>query len=379
MMRKILIVASSDYFVRIFLLPHLRELQKRGWQVDVASAYDGENLPYINKHIDIPIQRTPFSMKNVQAIRLLAGVIEEERYDVVHCHTPIGAYVGRLAARKARRLYGTKVIYTAHGFHFYKGSSLLSWLLYYPAEKILAPYTDAIITINHEDYERVQKQFTVIPRRYFMNGIGLDVSRIQNDPQRVALLRKELGIAEGDFVMIYVANLIPGKNHRFLLSCMPQIVKEIPCCKLLLCGSGNLQQWLEREIAGMHLQDHVILTGFKRNIGNYYALADMALSTSKREGLPVNVLESLYYRLPMVLSRISGHVDLVTDGYNGLLYTPGNRRQFIEEVIALYRMPHWRESLAKHAAYELEKYMAPQVVAEMMDIYDSLTAKPDRT
>lgn len=363
-MKSILIVTSSDYFVRVFLLPYIKELVDKGWLVHVASAYDGEDIPYIHRHIDIPVKRTPFSLKNWEAIKILSHEIETTQYNIVHCHTPVGAFIGRLAARNARRLYGTKVIYTAHGFHFYDGAPLLSWLLYYPAERLLSKYTDAIITINREDAERVERHFSNIRKRYFLLGVGYDEGRIKPDKSHIDVLRKELNITSDDFVLIYIANLIAGKNHDFLLSCMQRLVKEIPCCKLLLCGDGDMRQHIADRVEMLHLQQHVIFAGFHWSIGDYMNMANVAVSASKREGLPLSIIEEMYSGLPVVATRIRGIKDLIDDGVNGLLYEVDDKDGFCKHIISLYKNEQMRQSLKEREIDGIEKYSAQQIVPQ---------------
>lgn len=371
-MKSILIVTSSDYFVRVFLIPYIKALVDEGWLVHVASAYDGEDIPYIHQHIDIPVERTPFSLKNWKAIKMLSRQIECSRYDIVHCHTPVGAYIGRLAARRARRLYGTKVIYTAHGFHFYDGAPLLSWLLYYPAEQFLSRYTDAIVTINKEDSLRVERRFTRIAKRYYLPGVGYDEERIKPDLSHISVLREELGLHPDDFVLIYTANLIAGKNHCFLLSCLQQIVKEIPRCKLLLCGEGSMREIIANKVEELHLQQHVVFAGFTWSIGDYMMLADVAVSASRREGLPLSIIEAMSSRLPVVATRIRGIEDLIENNVNGLLYTLDDKEQFCKHIISLYKNPQKRQSLSQRAAEGIERYSAKEIVPQMIGIYHEI-------
>ncbi len=378
-MKSILIVTSSDYFVRVFLLPYIKKLVDRGWLVHVASAYDGEDIPYIHQHIDLPVERTPFSLKNWDAIKILSREIENRHYDIVHCHTPVGAYIGRLAARKARRCNGTKVIYTAHGFHFYDGAPLLSWLLYYPAEQFLAKYTDAIITINEEDSLRVERHFSHIAKHYSLPGVGYDEERIKPDRSHVIALRKELQLSADDFVLIYTANLITGKNHDFLLSCMQRIVKEIPRCKLLLCGDGNMKEHIADKVEELHLQQYVIFAGFKWSIGDYMALADVAVSASRREGLPLSIIEAMYSRLPVVATRIRGIKDLIEDGVNGLLYQLDDQEGFCNHIITLYNNRQLRQSLSEQAVKGIEMYSAKKIVPQMIDIYNEMLDTTDNS
>lgn len=156
-MNKILFLSNTANFSK-FNRPYMRWFRERGWRVDYCSAGE-ERVEDCDNQYAIPIARSPFSLRNVRAYRQLKRLLIENQYDILHCHTPMGGVIGRLAARRLRSQGKIKVIYTAHGFHFYKGAPLVNWLLYYPMEKWLARFTDAIVTINEEDYERARKLF----------------------------------------------------------------------------------------------------------------------------------------------------------------------------------------------------------------------------
>ncbi len=163
MVNSILFCATVDYHFKAFHLPYMKWFKEQGWEVHVAASGEME-LPYVDKKYTIPIQRSPLSMKNMEAYRELKEIIDGNQYKLIHCHTPMGGVLARLAAREARKK-GTKVIYTAHGFHFCKGAPLKNWMLYYPIEKRLAHYTDCLITINEEDYTLAKKHFNVPSNR----------------------------------------------------------------------------------------------------------------------------------------------------------------------------------------------------------------------
>ena len=156
-MKKVLFLSNTANFSK-FNRPYMRWFKEQGWQVDYASAGEETVLDCDNQY-SIPIARSPFSLKNLCALKELKKLLSENHYDILHCHTPMGGVIGRLAAKKLWREHKIKVIYTAHGFHFYKGAPLLNWLLYYPMEKWLAACTDVIVTINEEDYEKAKESF----------------------------------------------------------------------------------------------------------------------------------------------------------------------------------------------------------------------------
>lgn len=161
MMMKILYVTTIGATMNFFR-EFVDELIKDGNTVDIATNETTSVVPEFYKNLGckvypIETSRSPLQKGNVVAINQIRKLVTEEHYDIVHCHTPIAAMCTRLACRKVRK-QGTKVFYTAHGFHFYKGAPLKNWLLYYPVEKICAHFTDVLITINQEDYELAQKK-----------------------------------------------------------------------------------------------------------------------------------------------------------------------------------------------------------------------------
>ena len=211
-MRKVLFVATITKHIIGFHTPYLKWFKEQGYEVHVASNGD-EPIAYCDKHFNLPFERFPFKKNNLKVYNQLKEIINENNYQIIHCHTPVGGVLARLAAKKVRK-NGTKVIYTAHGFHFYKGAPLLNWLIYYPIEKIMAKYTDCLITINKEDYEFAKKHLHAKKIEY-VHGVGVSKSKFNFDmtPDEKNELRRTIGLKEKDFVLIQVGEL--NKNKRF--------------------------------------------------------------------------------------------------------------------------------------------------------------------
>ena len=155
--KRVLIIATVvKTHIMQFHIPTLKLFKEMGWETAVAARNDYQNpedcqIPYCDQFYDIPFERIPFKPKNIECYKRLKDIIDQGDFQIIHCHTPVGGALGRLAAQKARE-EGTRVLYTAHGFHFYRGAPLLNWLLYYPVEKYCSRLTDAILTINQEDF-----------------------------------------------------------------------------------------------------------------------------------------------------------------------------------------------------------------------------------
>ena len=199
-----------------FHLPYLRMFHEMGWETAVAAKNDYENpedcqIPDCDTYFDIPFHRIPWKKNNIASYRMLKKIIDEGNFDLIHCHTPVGAMIGRLAARDARKK-GTRVIYTAHGFHFFRGAPLQNWLLYYPAEWICSFLTDVLITINKEDYQRAGKHLH--PKKVeYVPGVGIDTGKFVSSPQQRQEKRSSLGFGKEDFLILTVAEMTKNKNH----------------------------------------------------------------------------------------------------------------------------------------------------------------------
>lgn len=346
-----------------------------GWVVDVASKNDGTTIPYVNKQIDISIERSPFNINNFRAIKSLEHYINNEQYDIVNCHTPIGAMVARLAAHRARR-NGTKVIYMTHGLHFYNGASRKNWLLYYNAEKWLARYTDAIITINSEDRANVRRFFNEIPHQYYLPGVGYDTNHIiDTNDLHIKALREEYGLNDNDFICLYIARYSLDKNHKFLIKAIKQLKQYIPNCKLLLLGDGEEMISCRKLAQELNIEKSVIFAGYQHNIAAYLQIAHVGVSPSISEGLGLGLVEEMCVGLPVVASRVRGHKDLIEDGVNGLLYTLNDTQEFIDKILYLYNNKEVSRQLGETARQNISRFSVENVISEMMKIFEQEMAQ----
>ena len=238
--KKLLLVANvvKEHVLK-FHVPTIKALKARGWTVDVAASGE-EDVPCCDHQIRGVWKRSPFTPDTLRGVRQLRRLLDEEHYDIVYCHTPVGALVARLAAMSARRR-GTKVVYFAHGFHFFTGAPLVNWLLFFPIEWLLAHVTDLLITLNDEDEARARRLF---PKRLpvvRVNGVGVDFARLEVEDAAEARkrLRSEWGIPQDALVLIYVAELIRNKNQRMLFEALQKIKETHPDTYLVLVGPDH--------------------------------------------------------------------------------------------------------------------------------------------
>lgn len=371
-MKKVLFVANIHKHFLAFHLPYIQWFKEQGYEVHVAAGGDRSVVvPNADKMFYLSLERHPFKMANVKAYKELRRIIEAENYCLVHCHTAMGSVVARLAARRERAEGHLKVLYTAHGFHFFKGSPRRYWLMYYPMERYLSRYTDAIITINQEDYELVKNRGFRNRDTYKIPGIGIDTERlIVTDEETRRSLRREYGYDENAFIMIYIAEYIERKNHRFILEALPEIVKEFPNVKVLFAGRGVLMERMKALASTLHVEGYVDFLGFRKDIGQLIALSDVGISSSRQEGLGLNVAEEMYAGLPVVASEDRGHKELVDNGGNGFIFKQGDTREFVSQVLRLAKDPGMRAEFGKSASQKMQRFTLENALKEMACIYE---------
>ncbi|TQS74136.1 glycosyltransferase family 4 protein [Ornithinibacillus gellani] len=374
MKKKILFCATVDYHFKAFHYPYMEWLQAQGWEVHVAAG--GEMaLKFTDVQCPIPIQRSPFSMQNVHAYRQLKQLIATHKYDIICCHTPLGGALARLAARKWRQ-HGTKVIYTAHGFHFCKDASFMNWLLYYPIEKYLALHTDHLITINTEDFQLAKGHRFRAREIVHVHGVGVDTIRFQPVDERVKQdWKQSFGYKPDDFLLFNASEFNQNKNQRFLLYALAQLQQELPGLpniKLLLAGEGPLLEACQRLAVELGIHHMVDFLGFRNDISDMLPGCDVAVASSYREGLPVHLMEAQACGLPVVATDNRGHRELVVQGKNGWLIKRNDVADFVVKLKKLATEPNRRKQMGIYARQRIQTgYSLNRVMQQRLPIYQT--------
>jgi glycosyltransferase EpsD len=369
MHKKVLFCATVDIHFKAFHLPYLKWFKNQGWEVHVA-AYGDMELPFVDKKYNIPIQRSPFNKSNLGAYKKLTEIIDNNQYKIIHCHTPMGGVLARLAARHARRK-GTKVIYTAHGFHFCKGAPLINWALYYPIEKFLSQYTDCLITINEEDYRlALNHQFKAGLIKH-VHGVGVDTDIFHPVGQfHKIVLRAEHGYNHEDFLMFYAGELNKNKNQQFLIKSLALVKKELPHAKLLLAGDGPLLEKCRKLASNLGVEDMVHLLGYRNDIDALLKMSDIAVASSFREGLPVNIMEAMACGLPIIASENRGHSELIQNERTGWLIGLDDVNEMSEKIKILAKDEEKKRAFGHNARKVIENmYAMNKVLYEKSYIY----------
>ena len=360
-----------------FHMPFIRELVRRGCRVEAAfkdnsADKPGLDLSGIARTYEVPFSRSPYSVDNLKAYQVLKKIIDEGRYDAIHCHTPMGAVVTRLAARDARKR-GTKVIYTAHGFHFYNGAARKNWLLFYPVEKALAKDTDCLITINSEDYNTAKARQFAAGRLELVNGVGVDLSDFQpvTREQKLAL-RRAYGYSPDDFILIYPADFSARKNQNMLFDTLKLLLEKDKHFRLLLPGSDVEALPFLDYAKSIGVADHVEALGYRRDIRQLVGLSDVSVSSSRQEGLPINLVEAMALGNPVVATDVRGNRDLVQDGESGYLVPLNDSRVMADRIWSLYTDPEQTAAFGVAGRTLAQDYAVEPVLHRMIEIYQAL-------
>jgi len=387
--KKALMHAHTAYMVTQFNIDNIKILQDLGYTVDVAccwadddSALSPEAMKTRRKMLDdlgcrvieTASLRKIFNISELsKAYKQLKHEVETNKYEIVHTQSPIGGVICRLACRKARKLYGTKVIYAAHGFHFFKGAPLKNWLVFYNVEKYCSKFTDLLITINQEDYENAQK--FKAKEVVYVPGAGVDTNKFVASPDGRDRIRKELGIDDETTVLLSVGELIPRKNHMEVFEALKQMKDAGKDYKIkyLIAGRGKIANELQAKINELGLQEQVQMLGFRSDVADVFAASDIYVFPSHQEGLPVALMEAMSVGMPVVCSRIRGNVDLIEEGVGGYLF---DSKDVSTLVTALDRMMAKaeidRRAMGSHNVAVMENFDKNHVNAVMKEVYSNL-------
>uniref|UniRef100_UPI00404B6E46 glycosyltransferase family 4 protein n=1 Tax=Flavobacterium sp. TaxID=239 RepID=UPI00404B6E46 len=369
-LKKVLFVANIHKHFRAFHIPYIEYLKSEGYEVHVAANDPDTKIPEADKQYNLPINRNPFSKNNINAIKQLRELIDVEKYSLIHCHTAMGAVVARLAGKKFRKDCDLKVIYTAHGFHFYSGSPKIYWWFYYPMEKYLSKYTDGLITINEEDYRLAIRKNFKAGHIFKTSGVGINASKFNGITfDNSDTIRKKNNYSQDTFLIIYIAEFITRKNHEFILESVPLLKEKINNFKFVFAGRGELKEATEQMAIDKGVADNIDFLGFRKDIGELIIMSDIGVSVSRQEGLPMNVAEEMYANKPVVASRIRGHIDLISHGESGFLFNTGNKQEFVNYISLLYSDKILFKKMSEKAKLSAQKFELPSCLEEMKLIY----------
>ena len=382
-MRRILYLTTVDVTVHSFLIPHIQALKRCDYEVEVgchlgsfADSIRGVGIPAHH----LPFRRSMVALSNFCALFKLIRLMRRHRYDLVHVHTPVAAFLGRLAARLANRKI--KTLYTAHGFHFVQGGYPLKNLLFLALEKLASLWTDALIVMNEEDYAAAQRYGLAPPESiFFVGGVGVDTNKFNPErliPEEKIALKQALGCGLNKVVGM-IAEFIPRKRHIDLLQAAERILPEYDDVVFILIGDGQLLPKLKNLTSTKPYCDKVKFLGRRQDVPKLLAIMDAIVLPSLREGLPRTIQEAMAAGIPVVVTNIKGNRDLVSHEETGLLVPPRNPETLSQAILRLLKDEGLARKMGKSAReIAVAELSLDKVVERIVAIHEGLLNKADK-
>lgn len=397
-MKRVLFVTTISGFLPQFEKNDVKLLKQMGCQIHYASNFTNPIYAFDKTELEqngvalhqIDIEKSPAKInKNIKAIKQLIKIIDENDIDIVHCHNPMGGVAARIAARAGKRK--PKVIYTAHGFHFYKGAPIMNWLLFYTAERFLARYTDIIVTINREDYIRAKKfRLKKNGEVYLIHSVGVDKEKFAPRPELRETKRAELGIPADAFHIVTAAELNENKNQKLVIEAVAAIVNKYETSAgndnkhntnyagksnrtyniyYTICGKGPNEDNLRELIKSKGLEDQVQILGYRTDMDEILQTADVFAFPSIREGLGVAAIEALMCNVPLIAADNRGTREYASDGNNGIVCRYDAVDEFEEAIELLYGNTAYRKRMADRCRESVKKFTIEEVEKTMTKVY----------
>ncbi len=375
-MKTILMVSNTASMQYQFLLPWTMLLREMGYDVHIACNFEEGNNASAQRIASFRAQLEDLGIRSFQidfdrnALKLhkyrkplyqLDAILTAQPYEAIHCHSPIGGVLGRIAGKR----HGLKVLYTAHGFHFFKGAPLLNWMLFYPAERLLSHWTDTLITINHEDYSRARKFHA--NALYRIPGAGVELERYRHSDTDRSRMLSQLHIPEDAVVFLSIGELNRNKNHTVLLKALHSLHDET--LHLVIAGTGGLEEELKAQAEKLGMAQQVHILGFRDDVPDLLHAADVFCFPSKREGLGFTAIEAMAAGLPLITSNRHGILDYSKDGITGFACDPDDADAFAEAMRTLAEDRTLRRTMGLHNARAAEEFALDTVMTQMRKIY----------
>lgn len=375
MAKRMLMVATVPSMIGQFNMDNINILLEMGYTVDVAADFKDASVwtaerveKFKTDMVDLGIEclQIDFSRnilkinKHLNSYKEILKLIKSRGYSFIHTHTAVASAIVRFAARNT----GTKVIYTAHGFHFFQGAPLKKWLFYYPIEKICSYWTDVLITINKEDFSFSKKKMKA-KKVVYVPGVGIDLDKFEKISVDKEAKRNDMAIPDNKVWILTVGELIKRKNHEALI----RAVSKMENIYLTIAGRGKLYDYLKSLIDELNISDRVKLLGFRSDVYELCYAADIFAFPSLQEGLPVSLMEAMASGLPVACSRIRGNTDLIDEGKGGVLFDPESIDDIINALDKLLNSDI--KAMALYNNEKIKEFDLINVKREMTIIYEN--------
>ncbi len=379
--KRMLIVTTVPQTIRAFLLPFATYFRQQGWRIDAMTgnptSYDDIYSHFTNVW-EVNFSRNPFALNHFTTIpKMIRRLISQEKYDLIHVHSPVAAFVTRFALRKIKS-NKPKIVYTAHGFHFHSGGNLISNFLYILLEKIAGVWTDILVVINKED-EIAAHKYNLIPygKVHYIPGIGIDTKKYSNHAisnDQVNELRQELTLQKNDRFFLMIAEFTPQKNHALIIEAFYKLAN--PTLHLVFAGTGKTQPKMKKLVAHYGLEKQIHFLGFRKDIPELISASIGVILISQREGLPRSIMEAMCLGKPVIGTNIRGIKDLVQAGA-GIIIPHKTSEELVKALTFLADNPEQATLMGQQGSEQISHYHYEKILQLYNAIYEeSLMAIP---
>ena len=362
--KKILICASRISHIINFHLPYIEYFRNKNYRVDIAVEGKTDNS-MIDNCYDMKFTKNPFSPDNLKTIRLLKKIMSENDYDIIYSNSTLAGAASRMAVKSLKNK--PYFVHISHGYMFGENDGLKS-KLYLLAEKLTEKVTDSLVVMNSEDLALAEK-YHLAKNIHYINGMGLIPENFPeiSDTEKITI-RKNLGVSDDMKMLLCVGEFSKRKNQTAVIEAFNMLLKKHKNIMLVFAGDGGMLENCRQLSHKYELDTNIRFLGQVHDIYKLYRCSDILVTASKMEGLPFNVMEALYCHLPVVVTAIKGHSDLIMHGKNGLLTDIGFMDIYskLDNILSDEKL----YSAIKKNTFLDEKYLIENAKPELLKILD---------
>lgn len=371
---KLLIASTVSSTIRAFLFPYADHFRSLGWKVDALAAgiADCTDSPlHFDQLHDVNWSRRAFDHHNLtSALSRVRQVIADGDYDIIHVHTPIAAFVSRLALAGLPSRKRPALVYTVHGFHFQSGNNVFSNVAFAALEKLAGRWTDHLITMNRED-DAAARRLRIVPaeRMHCIPGVGIDIGFFRPaavPSSEVDRVRRGFGIGPDDPVFAMVAEFIPRKCHRDAVAALARL--SHPNAHMIFVGEGRELDPVRTFAAEAGVLNRIHFAGNQNDVRPFILAALATILPSTQEGLPRSIMESFACGVPVIASDIRGNRDLLAEG-GGLLFPAGDIESLASRMNSLAADPAGAAQMGAIARTAVARYDIANVIRLHEELY----------
>ncbi len=365
----------------------LSRLKKDTFAVSIITSPKGILKPEYEGLKDVESFFSPFLKRpinpilDILAFMHIYSIYRRHKYNIVHTHSSKAGIIGRWAAllynltecRLKVKGVRCEVVHTVHGWSFndYQAPVLKSLFIF--LEKITARFTTKIICVSNKDIETGLRYKIASREKFVLIKYGIPLAEFRKSAVNKLQKRRELNITNNDPIVGMISCLKPQKSPLDYIKVCIKVYEKMPNVNFLLVGDGILRARCERMLSASPLNGRFIFTGWRRDISQILDILDIAVLTSKWEGMPVSIIEALAKGCPVIATNVGGTPELIKDGVSGYLIRPGSYDEMTEKILQIFKDRQSLEEMKRMASVSIDDYFhIDRMLKEIENLYRKL-------